>query len=228
MQGKVEAILLDVYDTCMVQNASVLVRPFDQMLTGLGFVDSREQMEKDREMLIETRIGLEDYLRYHAPRNLPEFRFKELLQEAQDNLVYHLRCYGPRADFGAFYQQATKYGLTVGMGSNLSEPYTHAVCEMFPQVEHKFFSCEIAAAKPAKRFFEICCHEMRVKPENTVMIGNSLKSDIIGSRDAGFLASLWLPEKGKKYTAQQFAENNGIKNLTEAFPKLREMGLALR
>ena len=59
-----------------------------------------------------------------------------------------------------------------------------------------FLSQEIGAEKPSPAFFDHCfAHIPQFQKESTVMVGDSLSSDIKGGHDAG-LRTIWLNRKG--------------------------------
>lgn len=75
-----------------------------------------------------------------------------------------------------------------------------------------FVSDEIGFAKPDRRFFEYVLEKAAVGRDNSVVIGDSLSSDIAGAANAGIL-SVWYnpagrPAAGVKpdYTAGSYAE----------------------
>jgi len=67
---------------------------------------------------------------------------------------------------------------------------------------HIFISSKIGARKPDKEFFDYCFKELRksgcenLKAEETIIIGNTITSDIVGGRNYGMKTCLYT--KGKK------------------------------
>ena len=57
--------------------------------------------------------------------------------------------------------------------------------------EKIFASLEIGYNKPEEGFFDYCFREMPFKPEETLIIGDSISSDIIGAINAG-MHTLWF------------------------------------
>ncbi|KAM4772839.1 N-acylneuraminate-9-phosphatase [Rhinophrynus dorsalis] len=51
---------------------------------------------------------------------------------------------------------------------------------------------EHAEEKPASSIFQHCCDLIAVKPEDCVMVGDNLDTDIQGGLNAGFKATIWL------------------------------------
>ena len=63
--------------------------------------------------------------------------------------------------------------------------------------EKIFISQEIGVNKPAKEYFDRCFAQISgFAPEKTMMIGDSLSSDILGGQNAG-IATCWVNPKGK-------------------------------
>lgn len=78
--------------------------------------------------------------------------------------------------------------------------------------ENVFFSEKIGFEKPDKRFFDACFAEItHFKKENTVIIGDSLSSDILGGKNAGITA-IWLNNSGKSSPLADMT----VKNIGEA------------
>lgn len=81
-----------------------------------------------------------------------------------------------------------------------------------------FISEEVGYAKPDKRFFEKCFEQIEdLKIEETIMVGDSLSSDIGGGINAGILTCHYNPN-GKDYG--DVVPNYKIKNLSELIPLL--------
>ena len=60
-----------------------------------------------------------------------------------------------------------------------------------------FISEKIGYQKPTKEFFDFCFYNMQVKPEQTIMIGDSLTADILGAKNYG-LKSIWFNQFDKQ------------------------------
>ncbi len=57
-------------------------------------------------------------------------------------------------------------------------------------------SGEIGIAKPDRRVFEMLLTRMKSRPEHALMIGDSIRKDILGAQEAGIRA-VWLNRSGK-------------------------------
>ena len=63
-----------------------------------------------------------------------------------------------------------------------------------------FISEKLGVNKPDARFFELCFKEMPgIKKEETVIVGDSLTSDMLGGENAG-IKNIWYNPKSQKNT----------------------------
>jgi putative hydrolase of the HAD superfamily len=70
-----------------------------------------------------------------------------------------------------------------------------------------FISGELGWRKPQREIFDHCLDALGWEPEETVMIGDSLKSDIQGARNSG-ISSIWINREGMPldgYAAPDFS-----------------------
>ncbi len=88
---------------------------------------------------------------------------------------------------------------------------------------HCFISSQVGAQKPSRQFFDYCFHVLRegeypnLAPEEVMIIGDSVSSDISGGRDYGIRTCLYQKEatpenkdSGADYVVSSLA---GIKNI---------------
>ena len=62
-------------------------------------------------------------------------------------------------------------------------------------VDHMFVSGKIGHAKPSRAFFDACIEKMGdLKPEEVMMIGDSISADITGAKDYG-MQTCWYNHK---------------------------------
>lgn len=76
----------------------------------------------------------------------------------------------------------------------------HNIYSMFDLI---ISSCDYGIRKPSKYLFNIALARFKVQPVNAVYIGNKIKTDMIGAKNAGLQGLLYNPEKHKvnrKYT----------------------------
>lgn len=81
-------------------------------------------------------------------------------------------------------------------------------------VDRIFISSEIGVNKPSKEFFDYCFDAVGgVDRERTLMVGDSLSSDILGGKNAGIKTCLYNPHKRENTT--QIIPDYEIHNLSE-------------
>jgi len=94
---------------------------------------------------------------------------------------------------------AGKYELYVVSNAEYYQQYNRLEkCGMLKHINKIFVSADIGFAKPSREFFDICYRELpRLKPSETVIIGDSLRADIIGGINYG-IKSCWFNPYGKE------------------------------
>ncbi|XP_069811493.1 N-acylneuraminate-9-phosphatase isoform X2 [Dendropsophus ebraccatus] len=65
-------------------------------------------------------------------------------------------------------------------------------CGVSPYFDAIVVGGEHAEEKPAPSIFLHCCDLVQVKPEDCVMVGDNLDTDILGGLNAGLKATIWL------------------------------------
>ncbi|KAM4041918.1 N-acylneuraminate-9-phosphatase isoform 1-T2 [Anomaloglossus baeobatrachus] len=65
-------------------------------------------------------------------------------------------------------------------------------CGISPYFDAVVVGGEHAEEKPAPSIFLHCCDLVQVKPQDCVMVGDSLDTDILGGLNAGLKATIWL------------------------------------
>lgn len=211
----VSAIILDAFDTTLVLDQDVTAyNPFKEMLREMGIESPSACVGHDRAMLLTQKTDFKDYLAHYA-KDQSYADCQALLIQANTILKYQYNAYKPREEWQDFVTLAQQKNITLCIGSNLATPYTRIVTDKLGEVTHHAFSCEMGVMKPQKEFFWQCCEMMKAKPENTIMIGNSYTSDILGAQNAGLADAFWLPKTGVNPSPDNRAVI--IRKLTDVF-----------
>ena len=85
-------------------------------------------------------------------------------------------------------------GLTVGIGSNMTADWQYAKLKrlgLMTYVDFIVTSEEAGAEKPDTTLFLLCAEKAGCAPEECAFVGDSLRGDAMGARDAG-MAAYWL------------------------------------
>lgn len=66
-----------------------------------------------------------------------------------------------------------------------------------PYLEHIFISAEVGVRKPHPRIFHLALEAFHARPDQAVMVGDLLESDILGAYNSG-IASVWINRRAKQ------------------------------
>ena len=83
----------------------------------------------------------------------------------------------------------------IGLISNILTPsYNRIYNSLDKYFDYKALSFELGIIKPDTRIFQLALDKLNVTPEQAIMIGDSLESDIIGAKNAG-IKGIWISDK---------------------------------
>ena len=84
-----------------------------------------------------------------------------------------------------------------------------------------FLSEDLGVEKPSKAFFEVCFSKVpSMKPEETIILGDSLTSDILGGKNAG-IKTCWFNRFGKARRTD-ICPDYEISSLDQFIPLIKE------
>jgi len=203
---RLQALLLDLDDT-LVDHRGAAERGVRAWLAGLGMGETPAELEEhvERWFVLEARhyeraqrgeISYTEQRRVRIRAFLPGW---DLADDALADDVFagFLGCYQAawRAfdDAAAAIDAALVAGLKVGVLTNGRHEIQTAKLTrtglLHPAVR-LFASSELPAAKPDPRAFHTACAALGVPPSATLMVGDSLKHDVLGALGAGLQARL--------------------------------------
>jgi putative hydrolase of the HAD superfamily len=111
---------------------------------------------------------------------------------ADDTFAGYLACYRAAwsafADAAAALERALDAGLTVGILTNGEQSIQETKVRRTGLASYGvpvFASSSLTAAKPDRRAFHEACARLGVAPQDCVMVGDSLRHDVVGAQGAG-------------------------------------------
>jgi len=157
-------------------------------------------------LLNQEKLSLTDFIpRYEKATQLKKYKsfeqlrkdffeeFKEYDNKLLEQELYEI--YFNRLDHIHFYPEVKKTliklrkeGYKLALLSNtesLMSKYIEDKLKLKSLFDLVVLSYETGAIKPDKKAFEFVLKKMKVKPNEALMVGDSLRSDIIGSRNVG-------------------------------------------
>jgi putative hydrolase of the HAD superfamily len=184
------AVLFDVFGTLI--RFSEGRRPFTSAMRELSF--DRQQKLTARELLmtrdLPTLSEAIQALEALAPGRSLSQRSRDL---AQDELDAHQA--GCELVEGALelLEALAERGTRTALVSNLSSLYVPLVKRLglHERVDHALYSCEVGLQKPDPAIFKLALEALGASSSASVMVGDSLPSDIRGAAAAG-LSAIWI------------------------------------
>ena len=155
-----------------------------------------------------------------------EYGFKADIKALNDNYLIYLGTYYFLYDDTLMVTSKLKenykqYAVTNGH----TKPQTMKLCDsgLSDIFDGVFISGSIGHPKPEKEFFDYCFNEIgEEKRKSTIIIGDSLTSDIKGGENAGIL-TCWYNPNGEENTLGVKVDFE-IKELKEIFEVLKKVG----
>ena len=120
----------------------------------------------------------------------------------------------PEAGLKELLQKLKSYGIYLGIGTNMTIDIQIRKLEKLGIVEYFDYvvtSEEVGIGKPSVYFFEFCAKKAGCKMSECLFVGDSLKNDIQGARDAGMHAVCYnrysmVKEKDAEETVSSYLE----------------------
>lgn len=201
-----QALLLDLDDT-LVDHRGASERGLRAWLAGLGLAQSPAELEGhvERWFVLEARHyeraqrGEVSYVEHRRARIRDFLPGWDLADDALADDVYagFLGCY--RAAWRAFddaaaaIARARAQGLPVGILTNGELPIQTEKLRRTGLLRSDvpvFASSALPAAKPDPRSYLTACASLGAEPAQTLMVGDSLRHDVVGAQRAGLQARL--------------------------------------
>lgn len=109
-----------------------------------------------------------------------------------------------------------KKSYKIGLLSNTENLIIPLLEDKFVKLfDAAFFSCDHKRIKPDKKFFRAILKSLDVKPQEAVMIGDSMKNDILPAREMGMKA-IFVDRHGKHpEIGERIASLKGLEKIIE-------------
>lgn len=226
----IRALLLDLDDT-LVDHRGAAERGLRTWLGGLGLAETTSELEThvERWFVLENRhyeraqrgeLTHTEQRRARIRAFLPGW---DLADDALADDVFagFLGCYQAAwrafGDAAAAIERALAAGLAVGILTNgqIDIQTTKLRRTGLHRADVPVFaSSELPAAKPDPRSFDTACAGLGVDPAQTLMVGDSLRHDVLGAQRAGLQARL-LDRYGRYDARSAAVPVQTVRSLTE-------------
>lgn len=204
--GGFEGVLFDLDDT-LVDHRGAADRGVRAWLAGLGLAQTPTELEElvERWFVLEARHYERAQRREISYLEQRRTRIREFLPSwdladdalADDVFAGFLGCYQSAwrafGDAAAAIERALTDGLRVGILTNGERAIQTEKLRRTGLLRRDvpvFASSELPAAKPDPRSYVAACAALGVAPAATLMVGDSLRHDVLGARRAGLTGVL--------------------------------------
>ncbi len=227
----VRNIFLDLDDTILDFHTAEKTA-LSATLLSLGIPPCEETLRRYSEINAECWKKLEsgEYTRYEVLHKRFDFLFEELnlkcdSVKAQDEYEYRLSLEHPFMEGGLELLESLygKYRLYIASnGTAIVQDRRIADADLGKYFDGIFISQRVGFDKPAREFFEIAFSQIPdFKKEETVILGDSLTSDIRGGINAGITTCYFNPKSKENNSA--IIPDYEIKSLSDFTKVLEEL-----
>jgi 2-haloalkanoic acid dehalogenase type II len=105
---------------------------------------------------------------------------------------------------------------------NLAFIEVNKVLNLEKYFNHFCLSYEVGAIKPDKRMFDCALKKTKVLPSEVIMVGDSLRSDIVGAQNSK-MHNCWINRPKKSYDLAKITPEFEIKTLDDIYSVLSEL-----
>ncbi|MDM0122581.1 HAD family hydrolase [Variovorax arabinosiphilus] len=168
----IKAVAFDVYGT-LVQIKDPR-RPYRRLLSTLSDM-GRPPRADDGARVMSADVGLAE-----AAELLGMVLPSDVLGKLQADLDAELASVSLFEDVLPAIRWLRACGIRVGVCSNLAGPYAAPVKALLPKLDAYAWSFQVGAVKPEPRMYAHLCEALGARPEQVVMIGDTLLADYEG------------------------------------------------
>lgn len=131
--------------------------------------------------------------------------------------THHVRLYAGAAELLHKLHEAGKKVYLLSNAQRIFTEYELVFLKIHDCFDGILISSAYGVKKPDEAFFSLLFEKYRIKPEESLMIGNDLNTDILGAKRAGmdtfYIHSAISPEVKQKVDADYFMMHMNLKNL---------------
>lgn len=182
-------VLFDAFGTLIkIQGGT---HPYRAILK-IGMEQGRRPLASDAESLLTRSLNLRQAAEFFRITVHPD-----RIEQIEAALQTELASIKPFKDGLDAVSMLQAEGISVGICSNLAQPYASAVERLYPSVRLHAFSFKAGAVKPSAEIYAYASRIMNVEnPQQISMIGDSVRCDRDGARMYG-MRGYWLCREGR-------------------------------
>ncbi|MDR3169320.1 MAG: HAD family hydrolase [Candidatus Peribacteria bacterium] len=185
-------IAFDMYHTCLDVQGEEQIFPFLSEQLSLP-------KQEIQNTLLTTNITIDEMIQSVSlsPKHKEQLlkKYNHMLQEVISSITTF-------PETIPTLQALKQQGYKTAVVSNVSTPFIPPINNFLDgYFDYKILSCEVNVAKPQKEIFELLQHTSNIPTKDILMIGDSIKSDVEGAKNAG-IDALWINREGKENSTE--------------------------
>lgn len=190
-------VIYNLFDIQIQPNTKAII--FDCFGTLMGIREKQMPYKYLREELYKSNIVIDDFARIVMQSNCDIKEFEKLANYKFTNeqkikfkqmLEKELRSIHIFEDVNQYLKELDRRNIKTALCSNLAEPYGKSAKSLTFPLNHYILSYDVGYIKPDKEIFEICIDKLKVKKEDVIYVGDSIRDDYKGATDFGMTAYL--------------------------------------
>ncbi len=176
MKMNIQCIAFDAYGTlCYIADPT---HPFANLLKQTNMAASRA-----RRLCMTHNLTLAELVEFIAPACTPS------LAAIEKNVQRELASVRLFAEVEDTLDRLRARGFKLALASNLAVPYAQPVQALLGgRIDHYIWSFEVGTIKPDPAIFEALCVRLAAPPTQVLMVGDSMRADVVGARGFGMPA----------------------------------------
>jgi HAD superfamily hydrolase (TIGR01549 family) len=172
-------IAFDLYDTCLEFTIPSEQLSYKQLFYDLGLQRHRKDIKN---ILLISQKNIEDIVTDFCPEAKTHTAM-ERYQENYQNEIESIQLFPETKDILSALKDRW---YKIAVVSNISIPYTKALYRLLPHTfNYEILSCNVGVSKPDKKIFDCLKNISWYHPDEMVMVGDSIPSDIKWAMNAG-------------------------------------------
>ncbi len=178
-----------------------------EMLKQLSFYAGRYQFETWHNTLSEFNINNSELASFLSKKFHRERRIRHKVKPDSIEVLKKLR-----------------EGFLLGCITNGTPDLQHEKiigCQLHEYFNHIIISGEVDYGKPDEKIFSIALKKFNVSGKESIMVGDTLKTDIVGAKNAGFV-TIWLNE-GKLENDNEIKPHYEIDNIKKLLKLIKKI-----
>jgi HAD superfamily hydrolase (TIGR01549 family) len=177
--NNIKAVVFDLYGTLIYIKSEVDTKAYTGIIRELGIRNGEELNYVRKVILTEQNSTIRIMVNKIKPNTFIDFNKyeKNIAEEISNAIIY--------PETISVLEELKKRNIKLGLISNLATPYKKPFYDfkLDSYFDVKIFSCDVGFVKPDPKIFNLMIKSLGFKPEEILMVGDSINSDYLGAKN---------------------------------------------